>query len=316
MSKRRDVGRSWRTEAKHALMRSIAGQEIGAISRIGAHDRHVFYDLSAGDGVVGGGADWFKTCSPGILATHAANTHLPTALVLLHEIQPSTYDRLLDSLADPWHLPLLGYVKDGEGCWRLGDRVELRTINGSGHDADVSFLTKRDAVLAFNDPNAITEWAMRDTFVQEVKDRAWCCRVLSTMGCNPAGLKRLPLAERLGWFALVESHQAAEPRYRDILLAAIEKDDSQWSYLLSTPQNWRDKTEAVVQTAFNHVGRTAEMAWWRQQSDDFREALLRLFLTKKEEDARALIRGEEDYWLSLDTEQRCRFLTERGASES
>lgn len=311
-----NVGKSWRTTAKHGLMGSIVGQEVGVVGLGNGDDRHVFYDLCAGDGVVDYEPAWEQMCSPGILARHAmtAAKNGKRALVLLHEIQPNTYDRLLNSLAGPWGLPLLGYVPDGEGCWRIGDMVELRAVNASGQTADVSFLGNRDAVLVFNDPNAITEWAMREGFAAEVP--SWRCRILSTMGCNPAGLKRLPLVERLGWFPLIEAQQAALPGYRDLLLAAIQRDDAQWAYLLSTSQNWRPQTEALFRTEFKKVGRATEMAWWRQDPGQFREVLLRLFLTRNEEDARELIRGEEDYWLSLDTEQRYRFLTERGARES
>lgn len=317
------VGKSWRTYAKHELMRSITGQEIGVANstgnRMSAIDRLVFYDLTAGDGVAPDGVDWLKGCSPGILAHCAAKSAKPV-LILLHEIQANTYGRLLDNLAGPFNLVQLGFERESDSVWRLDDRVEIRAIHGSGHAADVSFLSDRDAVLVFNDPNAITEWAMRDSFAQEIKDQGtWCCRMLSTMGCNPAGLKRLRLGqsldenrvERIDWFGLIDAQQSACPGYRDMLLAAIERDDAQWAYLLSTSQNWRDTTEAVVRSAFKRVGRTAEMAWWRRAPALFEETKLRLFLTRKERD---LLRGGEDEWLSLTVDERLVALTERRAA--
>lgn len=307
MGKRLDVGKSWRTHAKHELMRSISGQEVGAASKLDAIDRLVFFDLTAGDGVVDDLA-WERACSPGILARCAATSPKPV-LILLYEIQANTYDRLLDSLSGDT-LRLMGYVRDGEECWRLGDKVTIRTINASGQSARVDFLTRRDAVLAFNDPNVITEWAMRNSFAQDVGDRAWCCRILSTMGCNPAGLKRLKLEERLDWFGLVDDQQDACPGYRDLLLAAIERDDAQWAYLLSTAGVWRDTTEKVVKTAFKKVGRTAAMQWWRTNEAEFEATKLRLFLTRPE---LALLRGDEQAWLSLTSEKRLLALIERGA---
>jgi hypothetical protein len=305
-----NVGRSWRTWAKHGLMSGIAGQEVGVANtaRQSVIERLVFFDLTAGDGAAEDGLQWEKQCSPGILAKHAANSGKPV-LVLLHEIQPNTYDRLLDSLADEWHLPLLGYSKDGEDCWRIGDTVVIKAFNYGGHRAAVDFLDRGDAVMVFNDPNAITEWAMRDTFAEEIDAQGvWCCRIFSTMGCNPSGLKRLHTDERLGWFALIDTQERACPGYRDLLLSAIERDASQWAYLLSTPQNWRESTEGFIEQEFRRVGRTAAMAWWRTDMPKFEATKMRLFLTDME---RNLIQGDEAYWLSLDADNRLLFLIDR-----
>lgn len=294
--KYKDVGRSWRTYAKHELMGSVVGQEAGAVRHLASVERHVWIDLTAGDAAPVDGVAWARGCSPGLLALHASNARKPVEIVL-HEIQPATYDRLLINLNA--HLPNLGYEKDGEGRWRLGERVTITALNISGHEADVSRLLRTDAVFVLNDANAITEWAMRPTFAGEICDRTWCFRSLSTMGCNPAGIKRIGLddgsgdakRERRAWFNLIATQQNTLPNYRDLLLAAIEKDEAQWAYLLCTAAKWRPQSEGIVKSAFKSAikrlpeesrGRTAAMTWFGMDPLGFERTKRELFLTKSE----------------------------------
>ncbi|MGW7688900.1 hypothetical protein ACWGMA_08400 [Streptomyces asiaticus] len=281
MTKHMNVGRSWRTHAKHELMSSFIGQEVGVVNHaLRDMKRLVWIDLTAGDAArVDNVKKWHEGCSPGILAWHAAHSQKPVG-IFLHEIQDATYDRLLGNLER--HLPEFGYAREDENTWRIGNRVVIRAHNVTGQQADVSFIQKSDAVFVLNDPNAITEWAMRDNFAQEITTRTWCFRSLSTMGCNPAGLKRLEKEERLHWFSFPDTQERALPRYRDLVLAAIDRDEAQWAYLLSTSEKWRGKTEAVFKTAFRKCGRTAAMAWLRENPDQFAETKRTLFLTKKE----------------------------------
>lgn len=293
MAKHMNVGRSWVTPAKHGLLNSFVGQEVGSTGRMRGIDRNVWIDLTAGDAALIEGYEWRRACSPGILAYHATKSSKPVEIVL-YEIQPATFDRLLANLDA--HLPAIGYVRVAEGVYRFADQVTLRAINASGHQADIAFLRRTDAVLVFNDPNAITEWAMRPTLVQEIKDMGvWCFRSLSTMGCNVAGIKRIPLdsdgsgeakRERRAWFDLIAAQQRALPIYRDLLLAGIERDSAQWAYLLCTAEKWRGSTEQVVKTELRKIGRTAAMAWCQLDAIGFEDAKRALFLTKKE-------RGEE-----------------------
>jgi hypothetical protein len=285
MPKKCDVGRSWRTYAKHELMNAFIGQEVGVTHTPQFRDvrRLAWYDLSAGDGVTADDVTWYRGCSPGLLAYHAQHPKCAKPVfVVLYEVQVATFSRLCDNLTK--QLPYLGYTPQDETSWSHRNNVTICAVNGSGHAASTEWVTSYDAVLVLNDPNAITEWAMRPTFPAELSSRAWCCRTMSTMGCNPAGLKRLPVDERRGWFEHMRAQQAAQPHYRDLLLAAIERDDAQWAYLFSTAlaKDWRNATETMVAKAFAKYGRTAELAWWRRDPDQFTAAENRLFLTKKE----------------------------------
>jgi len=298
MVKSLDVGRSWRTYAKHELMNSTMGQEVGATRELPDAHRLIWIDLTAGDAALVDGAAWHDGCSPGILARHAVKSSKPV-LITLHEIQAATFDRLLTNLAQ--HLPALGYERTREDTWQIKSRVTLRARNASGQQASAQDVQRNDAVFVLNDPNAITEWAMRDTFAREINERTWLFRSLSTMGCNAAGLKRMKADERISWFDLVEAQQAALPVHRDLLLAAIERDEAQWAYLLGTAALWRGKTEALVRTAFKRCGRTAAMAWFRKSAPEFQDTKLQLFLTKNE---LRRIRGREVEWLAAGRGER------------
>lgn len=242
-----------------------------------AIQRHIWIDLTAGDAVTD--HEWKANCSPGILANYAAQAKKPV-LIRLNEIQAGTFDRLIGSLEV--NLPALGYERVAECGWRIPGRVMIYASNQSGHHVDITGTTRSDAVLVLNDPNAITDWAMRPTLAAEIAGRTPWSRCLSTMGCNAAGLKRLDSDTRNGWFDHVEDQQAALPQYRDLLLASIDRDDAQWAYLISDPGKWRVKTERVVQTAFKAVDRTATMTWFRADRPAFEHMKQVLFLTKKE----------------------------------
>lgn len=309
MSKTMNVGRSWRTPAKHDLLGSMLGQEVGAASRIPDATNLAWMDLTAGDAAQVDGHDWAVACSPGILARHAAKSGKPTEIDL-YEIQPATYDRLLGNLGA--HLPDFGYAQVDETRWEIGSRVALRTHNSSGHGASTDHITRNHAVFVVNDPNAITEWAMRPAFAGEISQITWMFRSFSTMGCNVAGIKRLPIEDRIEWFDTVESQQAALPAHRDLLLASISRDEAQWAYLIGTAGKWRSTTEKVVETAFRKIGRDAAMSWFRDDVDEFQEEKLRLFLQKTE---RQKLLGREEEWIKAGRADRLAMLPPDAASQ-
>lgn len=298
MSKHKDVGRSWRTPIKHEYLCSIAGQECGAIPKLGAK-RGTWYDLTAGDAALVPGEMWHRSCSPGILAYYASQCQIPVH-VRLHEIQAGTYDRLAGNLDN--YLPTLGYGGTTPNTWtHPGNGSIVTAHNLSGAESDVSDVDCDTAVFVVNDPNAITEWAMRPTFAAEIAERTWLSRCLSTMGCNPAGIKRGSITERINWFATVRAQQQAMPEYRDLSLAALDRDEAQWAYLVATSDKWRVETDRAANKSAKSCKRSVSIAWWRREPDRFDDLLLRLFLQKSELEQ---IRGREREWMAAGNEQR------------
>lgn len=276
------VGRSHRTPAKHALMSRVFGSQVGAVNSMRPIRVAQWFDLTAGDGVVNEDAQggWERNCSPGIAAYHARKCEKPVS-VTLYERQAATFDRLQQSLAE--HLPGLGYRQVAN--WWLCGNARIRTVLGSGAEASVDGIIRSTSVVVTNDPNAITDWAMRPTFAAEICELTSWFVSISTMGCNPAGLKRLKIEDRQHWFGHVERQAETLPAWRDLLLAAIENDDSQWAYLLCEPVKWRDRVGRDVNRAFGSHDLTVNFAWLRTEPDRFAEIEQRLFLTKKERSA-------------------------------
>jgi hypothetical protein len=307
MAERKNVGTSWHTQAKHALMHEFISKEVRVANRLSYYERLFWMDLTAGDGAAHDG-EWHHACSPGILAHNAATTTKQPVVIVLYEKDRATYGRLVANLAV--QLPPLGYIQDIDGWWRLdGARVLLRALNEDGRTARIDYLRNKDAVLILNDPNSITGFAMRPGFAKEVDGRVKGLRVLSTLGCNVSGIKRarlsregalpiggglavMSLTERKSWFELINEQAQSLPDRHDLLLVCFDRDRDQWAYLVSQPRRWRenDETRAEVRKAFAGVGRTARMAWYRRsegveggpESDQFKRLKDELFYTKSE----------------------------------
>lgn len=274
------VGRSWRTPAKHDLMNKVIGVEVGAVGYKPDVSRCVWLDLTAGDGVVPDGSEWERNCSPGLLAYHATNSRKPVGITL-YENKPATFDRLVSALDA--NLPRLCYRQVDDATWQHEKSdVLIVALNEDGATAPLRNVDRDTAVLVSNDPNAIIDWAMRDTFAQEVGERTPWFRSISTMGCNVGGLKRLAYGERAKWFSLVERQETALPRHRDLFIAAIENDDSQWAYLLGEPDKWRDKVTTNVVKSFNKHQMRVDTAWFRGDRRHYEQIKRRLFLTRGE----------------------------------
>lgn len=304
MPKKLPVGRGWRTPAKHHLLNKMVGRICGAATsnKIDA-ERFIAFDLCAGDGIPTSDTDFWHGTSPGILIRNAAGTTKPVrspklhslapAIVLLYEINPNTFRRLIDSLTTYLGLPVameesqarFDYCPDDGGV-----RVHVFAYCQSGYGADVSFIHGRDCVFVCNDPNSIHDWAMRPTMVTEIQQCTWRCTTFSTMGCNTGGLKRKTREERLPWYSHLQALKDHLPgldiaRGTDIVLAAIDRDDSQWAYAITAPARWRAEVENDIHASFAKVGRAMQIAWWRKYSTAFAALEDLLFLRASEREA-------------------------------
>lgn len=278
------VGRSWVTPLKHDLMNRMVGQEVGAMSRGAFRDvsRLFWYDLTAGDAAPVKGSEWSKSCSVGILASHAAwEGNRKPVLIHLYEAASRTYGTLLENLTE--QLPVFGWTRYDDDTWTHPNGSGLHAFPDSGETADLSSVGRSSAVLAFNDPNSVHGWAMRPGFAAEVRDRGvpWL-RTLSTLGCNVSGLKRLERDQREGWYDFPEQIRKGTPGYRDMILAAVDRDSAQWAYLISTAARWREETEKHFSQSAGRLRRTMSTAWWRQEPEKFAALTNQLFLTRGE----------------------------------
>lgn len=282
------AGRSARTPAKHQLMDGIFSQEIGVLSTRKFDDvpGAFWVDLTAGDGVAGSDeGPWRKNCSPGILAYHAkfAGNKKPVR-VELFEKAPRNFAHLLGVLES--ELPPLGYVRLANNEWCAREGLTLfRVNNASSSTFDPNTITEDWAVQVVNDPNSINSWAMDPRLLAVIKGRTWACLGMSTMGCNVGGTKRLSREERDVWYHHVRAQAKGLHQYHDLFLAAIERDASQWAYLITAPKKWRLRVAALADEAFQKRDFSLEKYWLHVDIDGFRSLLDRLFLTNDERDA-------------------------------
>ena len=300
MAKRMDVGTSEQhTPIKHAIMREFVAKEVRAANSLDWIKRLVWIDLTAGNAEAAHGDTWSNSCSPGILASRATKSIQPV-VIDLYEKNPDTYAKLIDNLDR--QLPALGFCRSRDNDWNQWDagQTRIRAWDRDGREAGTSHLGRGDAVLVLNDPNSITEWAMRRTFVSEISNIRGLkgLRTLSCIGFNVSGIKRTPflrdapeprtdsVSARSDWYGLIRSITDTLPERHDLMLAGFARDRSQWAYLFSSPAVWRDKgeEEGVIAEAFNATGERHdyEHAWFKRDQSTFVRLVDRRILTKSE----------------------------------
>lgn len=289
-----------RTPAKHGLYGKQYGREIAVAHKNPAIANLVWLDQSAGDGIAKNGGTWHRNCSPGILAYHArypgviggrSTGRLQVAKPVdidLYEINDHTYRLLLKNLAR--ELPALHYERLAEGYWKCGP-VNLRAHNCSGAEADLSRITPRTAVRISNDPNSIADWVMPPEMPSQIRKLTPWFLGICTMGCNVGGLHRRLVEhpeEADRWYESVRSVQKNLQTWHDLYLCAIDRDASQWAYLIiapskATPQgtNWKQVTQDDAEKCFSKQGMSLRGAWLGDQQQKFDEILDYLFTLKK-----------------------------------
>lgn len=207
----------------------------------------------------------------------APNTFDVLANVLRERLPQFGFESCTDPTAAPSALAWIGKSK-------FGARIIWEVSHGSGQDAYAADVDRSDAVFALNDPNAITEWAMTDEFTTAVC-RAKFVRMLHTMGCNVGGIKRLEPALRQQWFQFITTQRVALHNHHDLILGAIERDASQWAYMLRTASRWKQSNSDQMRKAFERFGMGLAVQSYRTDPREFYRLRDQLFYTRGELEA-------------------------------
>lgn len=296
------VGHGFRTPGKHRVMDLCLSQEVGALSVIAAKyrkRRSPWYDLTAGSGIAVNydGVElpdselnqWEKGCSVGILTGNAMKSHIDV-VIRASEKAPNTFDVLANVLSE--RLPEYGLQQcsnptaaSSTFAWighnKFGANVIFEVTHGSGQDAYAGDISNSDAVFALNDPNSMAELAMSEEFTAAVSTAKFV-RMLHTMGCNVGGIKRLDRELRSHWFDFITAQRVALHRHHDLILGAIERDASQWAYMLRTASRWRQSNSDQMRKAFDRFGMTLAVHSYRDNPRQFYDLRNQLFLTQRE----------------------------------
>lgn len=277
-----------RTPAKHAYLLKVVGQDIGAAKYCApkmwprtSYRSHTLIDLTAGDGVPRHEGEWWQTCSPGILAYHGQHKDCPVPVrISLQERHEGTFNQLVESLEK--QLPELGYMQVREQRWQAREgRVRLAAQRVDSRAMPCPW-GRGDFVFLNNDPNNMHGWALPDALNQAV-DRGAIIRSFSTMGANAEGIKRLPLqGARDGWYGHVEDVTASLRPTQDATLIAIDRDASQWAYLVVTPNKWVGNGIYEAEQVFAKNAMAVTSASFRMEPNRYSDLLDRLFLTSVE----------------------------------
>ena len=267
MAKPLNVGRSSRTPVKHMILDRMVGKIAGVLSTESntvpcRANPFLVVDLCGGDGVVTEDHD----ASPQILHRHCSwliEERKKKSRLMVFETLSMTYDKLQSNTSK-----LSGY-----GNWFTIHNQDSRLFV-------MPKMLSNQAAFVHCDPNCVDQIPLTDPFLDSWNKHT---TYLVTLGCNVGGAKRASIEDRARWFWYVESLCKRLPRNHDAVLFWLERDASQWAYLLSIPKKWSmDFSKKIVSGASAWWPNGLGMASFRDDRKQFELNIKRLFLTEKE----------------------------------
>lgn len=254
------VGKSARTPMKHCLLKKIIGREVGVITRSHwAKGVYQIVDLCAGDGVD-------EQSSPQLILKYALwlQEHGGRVQTTFIEKHHATYSRLAAMLESNSRVPT--------SVWR-----------GCSNQISADQLWEGEPQLAFilNDPNTVNDFALTEEILGSAPRYT---TTLSTLGCNPRGIKRMSREVRDGWFEHIYRVIDHMPSHHTAMIVSLNRDDAQWAYLITGPTVWFDENryQHDCQKAFKDWEAGITMVIRDRSPGEFRSECDRLFLTKRE----------------------------------
>jgi hypothetical protein len=267
MSAKAEVGRSSRTPVKHYLLDKSLGKICGVLSlgspKVPCKASHtqplICVDLCGGDGTQ---TDEHEA-SPVIMAKHcfALGAKGKPATLDIIEKSANTYEQLVAN------------------CGHYSRDVVTLT-NGDAREYQLPNLKETQPAFIHCDPNTVDQTPLSRPFVAGFNRYT---TYLVTLGCNVGGAKRTDADKRSLWFEYVQMLIEVLPQHHDAILFWLNRDESQWAYLLSMPKVWAGEfaSKAVRDTGKIWVKGVSSVSY-ADQRRQFHDQLSRLFLTKEE----------------------------------
>lgn len=260
----KSVGTSSRTPLKHRLLDTLIGKIIGAqcSGRTPCNYTFLAVDLCAGDGAdtMGEGSS-----SPAIIRKHMMDYrgNKLTRSAIFYEKDTATFKRLSDRHADCSRITL--YNADS----RL---MPLSTVHDRGNDS----------VFIYADPNNIDQLPITRELMRGLTPYTL---FLITLGCNVAGLKRVSIEHRREWIKMADMIVQSIKSFHDIILVTLNKDSSQWAYLMIIPLAWsKDYIEVVKKIGDkNWTGGVTAISMKHDGLQPLNSKFEELFLTTEEQ---------------------------------
>lgn len=260
----KSVGTSSRTPLKHRLLDTLMGKIIGVqcSGRTPCSTNFLTLDLCAGDGAdtMGEGSS-----SPAIIRKH-----------------------LMDYRGNKLNRSAIFYEKDAATFKRLSDRhadcSKITLINGDSRLMPLSTVHNRgnDSVFIYADPNNIDQLPITRQLMDAITPYTL---FLITLGCNVAGLKRVSMEHRCKWIEMSAMIVQSIKPFHDIILVTLNKDSSQWAYLMIIPLAWsKDYIEVVKKIGDkNWTGGVTAISMKHDCVQSLNDKFQELFLTTEEQ---------------------------------
>jgi hypothetical protein len=272
MPPRLKVGCSFEhTACKHTALRKFSGQIAGAGSSLPEISNVVFIDACTGNGKRN---PFSLTSSPEIFAHHVYWLHQRGVKVRCYLIESDqcTFVELQESVASI--APNLGWPE-------LLQHVVL--IHGDYRSPDIVSrlidVIDQSVVFLCIDPNSVHQIELSAELRAKLPAlTTW----FVTLGCNVAGTKRSLLGERQKCFERVQYLLGTVRPHQDVCLVRLERDASQWAYLVNSPVKWRDKTDNIIRS-LSKIWPKGVSSYWHSDGM-LLSAAKELFLTKAEID--------------------------------
>ena len=213
------VGSSSRTPFKHYLLNSFIGKIIGAQStgKTPCSNKFLVVDMCAGDGADIQGE---RKSSPSIIRHHLSTPTRGKQVVyrrgIFFEKDQATCKRLSERHGD---CPLITIHHDD------ARNMPLSTVHGRG----------KDGILIYADPNNIDQLPITAELMTGLSSTTL---MLITLGCNVGGLKRIPFESRVKWIQMAMMVLKSIGQWHDLGLITLNKDASQWAYMVIIPSKW------------------------------------------------------------------------------
>jgi hypothetical protein len=259
------VGKSsGRTPLKHEVLNRHLGKIVGVLSngssRVPAKaNPFLAVDMCAGDGSE---SDGYST-SPSIINRHCKflQAKYPCNAVFIEKDQYTFAELYANVRPEDWT-----------------HKVELR--HEDARLFRVQPTSKHQAIFVNADPNSISHMPLCDEFMSSLTETT---TMTMTMGCNAAGLKRLPRENREEWYEYMIRAVANMPRYHDAIIVRLKQDSAQWAYFSRLPILWAaDHVKELQKIGDKSWPKGVDIVRLSDGRQLFTDMLNQLFLTKQE----------------------------------
>lgn len=252
-------GSSSRTPFKHWMLNAELGRQVGILAirpdsvPCSAKD-FLIIDMCAGSGAE---TEFSDMTSVSIIQKHQDFRGLNSKVVFI-EKQSGTFSELENNILD-------------KPC-------TLKNMDAKNYIPEIS--NSKQAVFINCDPNSVDQIPITDEFMNSLPVYT---TMIITLGCNVGGQKMLVLERRKEWYEYINISKRHLYRSHDLLISSINRDASQWAYLVRIPTAWSKSTQAAyLKKGNSQFENGVEVFSWRRQPKEFNHKLDVLFLTRQE----------------------------------